>query len=122
MAAGRPTSASSPGIATTATINGDPAAGNAANGAGEKSEYRLEVDDSNQNEGLLSGHSEDRAPRGAFGRAGSSAGSLQMIDQVAHHPALPVACYCVASILMTVVNKVLLPSDLMYKLKSRSLC
>lgn len=87
-------------------MNGDPAAGNASNGPGERSEYRLEVDDTDQSTGLLSGQDEDRAPKGAFSRAGSSAGSLQMMDQVAHHPALPVACYCVASILMTVVNKV----------------
>jgi hypothetical protein len=41
-----------------------------------------------------------------FKVAGASAGSGYLIEQVAQHPALPVACYCVASILMTVVNKV----------------
>lgn len=96
-------------LASAASVNGDPAAGNAANDptTGQtKSDYRFEVDDSDQSHGLLSEQSQERPPRNAFGLASSNAGSLQMIDQVAHHPALPVACYCLASILMTVVNKV----------------
>jgi len=61
----------------------------------EKDEYRLMVDD------------QESAAKNSFGIA-TNAGSGQLIDQVASHPALPVACYCVASILMTVVNKFVL--------------
>lgn len=40
------------------------------------------------------------------GKHGGSAGQMIMVDKVMTSPALPIACYCVASILMTVVNKV----------------
>lgn len=36
----------------------------------------------------------------------SYAASTGLVDFILHHPALPVMCYCAASILMTVVNKV----------------
>ena len=64
-------------------------------GRKEKGDYNLLVDD-------------EQAARGkqSFGIAGSTAGGGQLIEQVVSHPALPVACYCVASIIMTVVNKV----------------
>lgn len=35
-----------------------------------------------------------------------SLAGLQLSGSIANHPALPVMCYCAASILMTVVNKV----------------
>lgn len=106
MSMGPRNAATSARTATTTSVTGDPSEGNSGNNPAEKSDYRLEVDDAEQSEGLLSGRDQQRPPRGAFGLAGSGAGSLQMIDQVAQHPAVPVACYCVASILMTVVNKV----------------
>jgi len=62
-------------------------------GSNEKDQFRMNMDESGS------------SAKNSFGIA-TNAGGGQLIDQVASHPALPVACYCVASILMTVVNKV----------------
>ena len=44
--------------------------------------------------------------KSAFGLAPPSAGGGQLIETALTHPAVPVAAYCAASIVMTVVNKV----------------
>ena len=63
----------------------------------EKADYRIDL-----------GSVQNSTPKESkvFGLATSTAGSGQMIEQALTHPALPVLSYCVASILMTVVNKV----------------
>lgn len=71
-------------------------------------DFRLNVDDDGMDEdkqALLSGTAKSKG-QAVFNIAPSSAGGGHLIEQVAAHPALPVACYCCASILMTVVNKV----------------
>ena len=55
----------------------------------DKGEYKLVVDDDADKRGSVS------YPEGAQIKA----------ESVASHPALPVLCYCVASISMTVINK-----------------
>ena len=67
----------------------------------EKDQFRLNMDESSSG-------------KTSFGIA-TNAGSGQLIDQVASHPALPVACYCLASILMTVVNKASLMRACLHK-------
>lgn len=62
-----------------------------------KDDYRLVIDDSQSNSDT-SGKS--------FGLAPTTAGTGQTIEQALTHPAVPVLCYCVASIIMTIVNKV----------------
>ena len=76
--------------ASTSLMNGESSSGSEERS--EKDQFRL-----NMEEGNSSGKT-------SFGIA-SNAGSGQLIEQVGRHPALPVACYCLASILMTVVNK-----------------
>lgn len=70
-------------------------------------DYRLEIDDDAVSSGRISPPLGSPGPRGSVsyaqlpgGQAGPAATSL------ASHPALPVLCYCVASICMTVINKV----------------
>ena len=76
--------------ASTSLMNGESSSDSEERS--EKDQFRL-----NMEEGNSSGKT-------SFGIATRNAGSGQL-EQIGSHPALPVACYCLASILMTVVNK-----------------
>lgn len=75
--------------ASTSLMNGESSTGSEERS--EKDQFRL-----NMEEGNSSGKT-------SFGIAHHAGGG--QLEQVGSHPALPVACYCLASILMTVVNK-----------------
>ena len=66
-------------------------------GLGNKADYRM-VGISEDDDDALQQHASRNMHRGGSG--------LLSVPEPAQHPALPIASYCIASIVMTVVNKV----------------
>lgn len=83
-----------------------------ATGATTKGDYSLVMGDEHANPN--SAELKDFGPSSAPGSGTRSSGlnspvsraDRQAVDFVLNHPALPIFCYCSASIFMTVVNKV----------------